>query len=192
VIGGIQDGGEVAALLLACPLTLSLVRTFINHEEDGSFSGGLGFSDSGGLGFSGSIRSSFRGARSCLLADGKFFSLARPVLPVPVLKNATVCAMAPARLGVSPLPLCVGERTSADPFIVAFFRRVAKSNPELRSLWSSTPIHLHGCCVIGSIHDGGEVATLLLAFNLTGSLGEVLVSQEVMGCHGGSGSNRGA
>jgi len=74
--GFTQDGGEVATLLLAFLLSVSLVDPLLNHEVDGSVSCGLGLGDSGGLGLgsflhgdSDSITSSFRGARSQLLAE---------------------------------------------------------------------------------------------------------------------------
>jgi len=80
--GFTQDGGEVATMLLAFLLSVSLVDPLLNHEVDGSVSCGLGLGDSGGLGFGGSgglgsflhgdsdsITSSFRGARSQLLAE---------------------------------------------------------------------------------------------------------------------------
>jgi len=150
-----------------------------------SDSGGLGFSDSGGLGLgdSGSIRSSFRGARSFLLAEGKERPVATNIkeLTIRTIQNDTVIIDPPVIFRVTSVPVCVGERTSADPFPVGFFpfRNVTKTNPG-RSR-PVLPSHLHGCCLIGSIQDGGEVSTLLLAFNLTGSLGDVLLNQEVIG-----------
>merc|ERR1740117_48433 len=144
-------------------------------------SGGLGLGGSGGLGLGGS--GGFQGARSCLLAEAHVFPAAKNVLPLHFAPSPLYDTVHIVTLGVILVPIFVGERTSADPFIVAFFSSVAKTNPGPFVL---VPLsHLFGCSGIGSIQDGGEVATLLLAFPLTVSIGEVLLDHEVDGSFSG-------